>query len=220
MPNILYSALRELLPVAVACASVQVPEVARFEFQAEANSVRLAGDSRRCEFLAGRQCARAALKAIGFQPCPLPADVSGLPRWPDGALASISHSKGQCLAVAAKSSDYRLLGLDLEKTNRLSPSAIKRTVRPEEQVYVQGGQKRASLIFSAKEAFYKAQFPRWRRQANFHDLQLAVDEEASSLKIQWLDPRFPEELCRLAPMIEFRFRYVEDYVLSACWLEG
>lgn len=214
----LYSSLRALLPDDVACAVASVAETEEFEFRLEADCLSRAGDSRRREFLAGRECARAALEAIGYQRVPILPDPSGVPVWPEGALASISHSKGLCAAIAAKCGGYRILGLDLEKTNRLSPGAIQRTVHPHEEDYVGDDQKRASLIFSAKEAFFKAQFPLWRTHANFHDLELAVDEAACRLKIQGIDKRFPDELRSLAPEIEFRYGYVDDFVVSACWL--
>lgn len=216
----LLASLRALLPDDVACAVAKFPEVAQFEFQEEADCLSGAGLHRQCEFLAGRECARGALERIGFPRVPILPDTSGVPLWPDGALASISHSKGDCAAIAARASGYGMLGLDLEKTNRLGSSAIKRVVHSNEQIYVGDDQKRASLLFSAKEAFYKAQFPRWRTPANFHDLELTVDEASSSLRVEWIDKRFSKELSSRASEIEFRFAFVADYVVSACWLRG
>lgn len=195
-----------------------IPKEAHFEFPVEADCLCTAGDYRKCEFVAGRDCARTALEQLGFARGPILPDDYGVPRWPEGALAAISHSRGYCAAIAARSATYRTLGLDLEKTNRLSPAAIKRTVHPNEQDYVQGEQKKASLIFSAKEAFFKAQFPIWQTHANFHDLEFAVDEAAGRLTVRNIGTRFPEELQSLAELFEFRFSYFEDFVVSACWL--
>lgn len=140
--------------------------------------------------------------------------------WPKGSVACISHSKGYCAAIAGLRSNYRSLGLDLEKTNRLSPAAIKRTVHPDEQAFVQSDQKKASLIFCAKEAFFKAQYPLWYTHANFHDLVLEVDGAAGRLHVASMTERFPEELRDLGPKLQFRYQLVEDFAVVACFLEA
>lgn len=216
--SLLDRALCRLLPVGVTHGVVEIPKKADFEFSSEAELMRTAGDYRKSEFVAGRGCARAALERAGFAREPILSNEDGLPVWPEGALASISHSRGYCAAIASKSEDFRILGLDLEKTNRLSPSAIKRSVHPDEQIYVQSEQKKASLIFCAKEAFFKAQYPVWHTHANFHDLVLSVHEELGQITIQSIDPRFPDDLRALVEQIEFRFSYLGDFVVSACWM--
>ncbi|MFU8849083.1 MAG: hypothetical protein ACNA77_10265, partial [Opitutales bacterium] len=92
----LLAGLRTLLPDDIACAVAKLPGVAQFEFEKEADFLSGAAAHRQCEFLAGRECARGALEEIGFARVPILADASGVPLWPDGALASISHSKGNC----------------------------------------------------------------------------------------------------------------------------
>lgn len=217
--SLLGSALRGLLPPDVVCAVGVIPGESHFEFSVEADGLCTAGDYRKREFVAGRDCARTALEQLGLVRQPILPDEYGVPRWPEGVLGAISHSRGHCAALAAGSGAYRTLGLDLEKTNRLSPSAIKRTVHPDEEAYVQDNQRRASLIFCAKEAFFKAQFPVWHTHANFHDLVFAVDEAEGRLTVRDIGARFPDELRALAPKIAFRFSYFEDFVVSACWLK-
>ena len=79
-----------------------------------------------------------------------------------------------------------------------------------------GDQLKASILFSLKEAFYKAQFPKWRAEGNFRDLALEVDLANGSAKIIEMGSRFKPELLRL----RFRFRVVDDYVVSQCWMPG
>lgn len=210
--------LKNLLPLNIKYAASLIPEESEFEYPSEEDALRTAGDYRRREFVAGRDCAREALEEVGFSKGPILADDFGVPIWPEGSLAVISHSRGYCMAIAGRSSDYRIMGLDLEQTNRLSASAIERVVHPSEQDYVQGDQKKATLMFCAKEAFFKAQFPVWQTHANFHDLALFVEEDKGELTIQHVGRRFPEELRLLAPQIRFRFSYSEEFVVSACWL--
>lgn len=212
-------ALRDLLPEDISHSVCLIPEDSTFEFSLERDSLRTARDYRKREFVAGRDCARDALKQLGFPARPILSDSDGLPMWPKGAVACISHSKGYCATIAGMRTNYRTLGFDLEKTNRLSPAAVTRTVHPDEQSFVQSNQKKASLIFCAKEAFFKAQYPLWFTHANFHDLVLDVNEADGCLHVASISERFPDELRAIAPKLQFRFRFVEDFVLVACWLE-
>ena len=118
------------------------------------------------------------------------------------------------MAMTAKSVDCSLLGLDLEKTNRLSAGAINKVLHPVEQIFAGGDQQKASILFSLKEAFYKAQFPNWRAVGNFSDLALEVDLTNGSAKVREMDARFSPELMRL----RFSFRIVDDYVVSLSWM--
>lgn len=170
---------------------------------------------RRNEFAAGRRCARQALAALGAiagGDALLP-DGEGLPAWPQGFLGSISHSRGVAMAVVAPVAAYSLLGLDLEKTNRLSVAAVRRVVHPLEEGFAGGDQLRASVLFSLKESFYKAQFPRWRTAGNFHDLALEVGWAAGTATVAEMDAHFAPELRDM----RFAFRLVDAYVISLCW---
>jgi 4'-phosphopantetheinyl transferase EntD len=169
---------------------------------------------RQREFATGRLCARRALSALGSVSGNLLPNAAGIPVWPEGVIGSISHSRGVAMAVVARSAGCPLLGLDLEKTNRLSVAAIKRVVHPLEESFVAGDQRKASIIFSLKEAFYKAQFPKWRTDGNFRDLALSVDFEEGSATVRQMDGRFAPELRQL----QFAFRLVDEYVVSLCWL--
>lgn len=169
--------------------------------------------ARQCEFVAGRMCARRGLAALDVPAGDLLPDAEGVPVWPEGVVASISHSGGVAMAVVALSADCRFLGLDLEKTDRLSAAAIQRVVHPLEAGFAGGDQVKASILFSLKEAFYKAQFPLWRTTGNFHDLALSVDLGAGTARVRQMDSRFAPELERA----HFAFNLVGDFVLSLCW---
>ena len=68
---------------------------------------------RRLEYLAGRLAARAALQSVGADD-PIIGSHDGAPVWPHGYCGSISHSAGLAVAVAARSRDWRSLGIDIE----------------------------------------------------------------------------------------------------------
>lgn len=146
--------------------------------------------------------------------------ADGVPVWPDEWLGSISHSKGVVGALVAPVPHCQLLGFDLEHTDRLSPAAMARVVHPAERSWVAGNQQRASLLFSLKEAFYKAQFQRWRQPANFHDLALVVDEALRSARVQWIGDCFADELRGAVEQLNFRYALNGKMALSMCWLRG
>lgn len=195
--------------------SAVVEDISDLE-DAECVKIRSWAPHRQKEFATGRRCARVVLDSLGFEGgAPLVADADGVPVWPEGFVGSISHCRGVVAALAVRTSEYALVGLDLEKTNRLSDAAMKRVIHPEEVDFVQGDQVKASILFSLKEAFYKAQFPRHRTPGNFQDLALSVDAAAGQAEVSEMDTRFAGELVR----VQFAYRIVEDYVLSLCWLE-
>ena len=171
---------------------------------------------RQREFAMGRMCARRALDSLVAGVAGLLPDADGIPQWPEGVVGSISHCRGVAMATVANSADCRLLGLDLEKINRLSAGAINKVLHPIEESFASGDQLKASILFSLKEAFYKAQFPKWRAVGNFRDLALDVDLANGAAKIIEMGSRFKPELLRL----RFRFRVVDDYVVSQCWMPG
>jgi 4'-phosphopantetheinyl transferase EntD len=210
--------LAGLLPAGQSFAVAAVSDRLDTEWPQDAVHLLQAAAHRRAEFSSGRACARHALAQLGVADCALPADAAGVPQWPAGYLASISHSRGLVAAVAGSTKQLQCLGLDLEQTQRLSQAAIARVVHPDEAGWVGQSTLRASLLFSAKEAFYKAQYPRWSTAANFSDICFSVDEQSCKLKIVWLAERFAPDLHAQAASMQLRYAYFGRYVVSLCWL--
>ena len=218
--NELQSALQALLPVKVGCAVQQVAsEAEAFQYAEEGSHLANAAIARRNEFISGRRCARIALAHIGQASCALPADLDGLPIWPSATMGSITHSRGLCCAVAASADKMMHLGIDLEKTTRLSARAMERVVHPLEEATVGEDQALGSLLFSAKEAFYKAQFPVWGAQPNFKDLALQIHSNTQQLSVLKIASNLPIQLRDATHRMKFRYQFVGDYVVTLCWLE-
>lgn len=217
--NELNAAVQALLPAGV-CASADVASAVAepFEFPEEGQHLANAVVARRNEFIAGRRCARAALTALGHVPDALPKDADGLPLWPDGFVGSISHSRGLCCALAARAEAMTCIGLDLEKTTRLSPRAMERVAHPAEADFAGEDLAAGSLLFSAKEAFFKAQFPVWRAQPNFKDLAFQVDPSSQQMTVLKIADHLPVALKHAAKRMQFRYRFFGDYVVTLCWM--
>jgi 4'-phosphopantetheinyl transferase EntD len=153
-------------------------------FPEEAPMVARAIDRRRREVAAGRACARRALELLGSKAVALPADPHRVPRWPAGVVGSITHTHAFCAAAVAWQRDLRSLGLDAERAIRPPRDDVMRLIAtsteaawlatlPEPERGVA-----SALVFSAKEALYKCQFPLTREMLEFHDVELAVDQTA------------------------------------------
>lgn len=128
---------------------------------------------RRSEFLVGRVCAAMALRQLA-----LPEHVGRkdrAPHWPAGTTGSITHTDNLAMAVASQ--DYRAVGIDCENVmdrtradqiNSMIVSDFEVSLRPASMpfnVFV-------TLIFSAKEAFYKAVSASVRRILEFNEVTL------------------------------------------------
>lgn len=132
---------------------------------------------RQAEFLAGRLCAALCLRALGAGDLTVPINPDRSPHWPPGFVGSISHSADQVCAVVARQSRYRLLGVDLEP---LMPKAQAQDLAATILAPADAAQCPPNLdlaafvtvIFSAKEAFYKAIYPSLGRVIGFHDVVL------------------------------------------------
>lgn len=130
----------------------------------EAAAMAAARPGRRREFAAGRVAAHRAMAALGAPVWPVPAGPDRAPVWPPGLVGSISHDAGACLAVLARRSALRSVGVDIEPDAPLDPALWDSICLPEERAWLAarpaGDRGRlARLIFSAKEAVYKLQYP-------------------------------------------------------------
>ena len=137
---------------------------------------------KRVEFSLGRVAVRLALKQIGFDnPVPILRGEKGEPLWPDGITGSISHCYPWSIAVVAKSPNHFAIGIDLESTARFQGPDISDLVcRDVERDWARAGcdfQERVAMIFSAKEAVYKAFYPLCHRYIDFKEVELSWSPE-------------------------------------------
>ena len=172
--------MRDLLPPCVAVRQGYVADFAAPIWPEEAPRVARAVAGRRAEFAAGRALAREALAEFGVLPCAVPSAVDGAPRWPEGFIGSIAHSGAQVVAAIARQQDLRALGIDLEVGIRFKPGMERLVLRPEEIATLPTDATRAlasTILFCAKEAFYKMQYPLTRARLGFQDARVALVSE-------------------------------------------
>ncbi|MFE4641296.1 4'-phosphopantetheinyl transferase [Streptomyces sp. NPDC056730] len=135
---------------------------------------------RRAQFATARACARRALTELGLAPVPLLPGAGGAPRWPDGVVGSITHCDGYRAAVAARAADVAALGIDAELAGPLPRGVLGLVASAGERAALERlaaerpGVYWDRLLFSAKEAVYKAWFPSTGRWLGFAEAEVRL----------------------------------------------
>jgi 4'-phosphopantetheinyl transferase EntD len=171
--------LAGLFPGAVVVRERRIPGDAADLLPSEAVFVKNARPKRINEFAAGRWCARSALAQFGMPDVALHPALDRQPSWPPDYVGSITHTTGFCAAAVAKRSQIQAIGLDSEVVGAPSADIWATICRDEELAWVTSLPETArpaavTLLFSAKEAFYKCQYPLVGEWLDFHDLAVQV----------------------------------------------
>ncbi len=149
-------------------------------FDTEAAAINGVSETRQREFASGRAAAHRALRKLGFSPSPVLKGDSGEPLWPRGVVGSISHCKGLAFCGVAFSKECTSIGVDVEEVNRVLPRLAQR-ILTESELYEWGGRDKDPLLlavaFSAKEAFFKFQYPIAKASVSFKDVMIKHNED-------------------------------------------
>jgi 4'-phosphopantetheinyl transferase EntD len=161
--------LRPLFDPLVARAIGPVEDAVAELSEGERDLVTRAVESRRREFSTGRRLARRLLAERGLSPGPILRDDDRVPIWPASVTGSISHSRDYAVVAVCDADACFGVGIDIEPDEPVKPG-IERIVCTDARG------RRVKLFFSAKEAVYKAFYPRVRVFWSFHDVTLALAE--------------------------------------------
>jgi 4'-phosphopantetheinyl transferase EntD len=205
--------------VAVACA---VPREVEDElYPDERTHVANAVAKRRAEFGTARVTARRVLGELGFPPLSLVPDRDRSPRWPEGVVGTISHCDGLCAVAVARSSVAAGIGLDVECASGLDRTLEATICTETEQMWLESSspgerRHRAKLLFSAKEAFYKCQFPTTHTFLDYKEVDIRVgvdDNRFTILRVHRSGPTW-----RALETAQGRFLRTHDFVVTAATL--
>jgi 4'-phosphopantetheinyl transferase EntD len=138
-------------------------------------------EKRRREFTTVRDCARRAMARLDLPPVPVLSGARGAPIWPAGVVGSMTHCDGYRGAALARAVDVASVGIDAEPHASLPDGVLDAIALPAEQTRTAA--LRATdptvcwdrLLFSAKEAVYKAWFPLTGRWLDFSEADILVD---------------------------------------------
>ncbi len=169
------AAIARMLPEGVVASAGTIADPVAPLAAAELASTGRMSPRRLQEFTAGRGHARSVLEQLGQRLPEVAVGPDRSPLWPAGFVGSISHAGDLVLAVAARSSALRAIGVDLEPAVPLDAELLQRVCRPEELARLATSaapSHRAKLIFSAKESVYKCIAPLTGAFLEFEDVEI------------------------------------------------
>ncbi len=147
--------------------------------------IRRSHPQRIWQYLAGRLCAEQALHLAGL-PGLHRTGLQGLvgrapggaPIWPAGWCGSISHTAGRAVALAAPCTAVQALGVDVETLLDVTalPAVIRACLTPHERAALPADAtqvcRTTTLIFAAKEAYFKAVHANVGRFIDFPEVEV------------------------------------------------
>jgi 4'-phosphopantetheinyl transferase EntD len=172
--------IEEILPAAVAAVEAFDDPPDALLYPEEEAVVARAVDKRQREFTSARVCARAALATLGLPPAPILPGQRGAPGWPNGVVGSMTHCSGYRAAALAHARDVLTIGIDAEVHEALPAGVLDLVSVPDERPRLRrlAADEPAvcwdRLLFSAKEAVYKAWFPLTRAWLDFTEADLTL----------------------------------------------
>jgi 4'-phosphopantetheinyl transferase EntD len=193
--------LELILPAAVECEERFGEAPGGVLFPAEEKIIAQAVEGRRREYAAVRSCARVCLGRLGYRPVPILPGVGGAPIWPAGVLGSMTHCTGYAAAAVAPVPQISAVGIDAEPDAPLPDGVLELVATPAERDRLTAtrpeidGPNWDRLLFSAKEAVYKAWFPLvgdW------------LDHQEAEIRFHPQEPTFTAQLSRDGLIIDRR----------------
>ena len=208
----LSSRICSLFPAGVVAAELREPGDPRWLFPEESVYVGRAVAKRVQEFAAGRLCARRALAEFGILDFPIRVAADRQPIWPDLLVGSITHTAGFCAAVVAERRRIGAVGLDSEVVGDVNAEIWPSICVPGETAWIgslPGSQRPAAvtLIFSAKEAFYKCQYPLVGESLDFRDVSVEAQAWGAGEGVFTIHPQRNIAIAQ-AGALPLRGRYV------------
>jgi len=174
---------RSLLPAAVVLEE-SAPERFGTDLrgltEGEATLMAKAVDKRRREYTAGRVLARRAAAQLGLGSIEVLPRGDRAPQWPTGVVGSITHTRGHVAVALARAAAFRGVGLDVEQAEPLKHRLWDMICTDDDRAmlarYSEPERSRlAKIVFSAKEAAYKAQFAITEQFLGFSAMHIELD---------------------------------------------
>jgi 4'-phosphopantetheinyl transferase EntD len=152
-------------------------------FPEEEKIIAHAVESRRRQYAAVRSCARACLARLGYARVPILPGIGGAPTWPAGVLGSMTHCAGYAAAAVGPLSRISAIGIDAEPDAPLPEGVLDLVATPAERDRLAVTQLEPDspnwdrLLFSAKEAVYKAWFPLTGEWLDHEEVEILFDPQ-------------------------------------------
>jgi len=156
-------------------------------------SIQRSVAKRQAEFLAGRLCARAALRQLDGTDCVPAIGEDRAPIWPAHITGSITHGTGRAAAIVAPKSHWQGLGMDLEdllsadRAERLAGEIL--TPAEMERMAAASAEQIALLVtltFSVKESLFKALYPLVQKRFYFEHAEVLEWDISGQVRLRLL----------------------------------
>jgi 4'-phosphopantetheinyl transferase EntD len=170
-----------ILPAGVECEERFGEAPSGVLFPAEEKIIAQAVEPRRREYAAVRSCARVCLGRLGYAPVAILPGVGGAPIWPAGVLGSMTHCAGYAAAAVGPLPQISAIGIDAEPDAPLPDGVLELVATAAERDRLAAtrpepdGPNWDRLLFSAKEAVYKAWFPLVGEWLDHQEAEVSLD---------------------------------------------
>lgn len=180
-------------------------------------------EKRKREFRAGRLCVRDILLQFGIRDYPVLMNSKRDPDWPKEVCGSISHTSDYCGVAIALKKDIRSIGVDIELVERINMDLQKYICTPDETKWlgpltIHEQKKLLSLIFSAKECFYKCQYPISHTLLDFQDVTVNIDCKSNTF-----EARFNVNVAKIfkkGSCLKGQYLFMQGYVFTGMEIKG
>jgi enterobactin synthetase component D len=133
---------------------------------------------RQLSFVGGRLCAERCLAQLGDAASAVGYGRSGEPIWPQAFQGSITHTRELAHAAAVAAGHAGGIGIDSEHVVETGSEIVASCCTQfERDTWFRDNTidpLRATLLFSAKESFYKAVYPVVQRFVDFNEVEVAA----------------------------------------------
>ena len=131
---------------------------------------------------AARIVARTLLSRLGHVPHAIPKSTAGMPVWPDGLVGSLAHDAKVAVAAMAAQHEFLSVGIDIEPAEPLTPDLLDIVATARERDMIADDPFRGRLLFSIKEAIYKAVYPLDRAFLDHHDVEVSLADSTAVVR--------------------------------------
>jgi 4'-phosphopantetheinyl transferase EntD len=122
---------------------------------------------------AARIVARELMEQLGHPAQAVPrSDAGAAPHWPTGLVGSLAHDASIAVAALASAADFMSIGIDIEPAQPLEPELLDVVATIDERKEIGNRQFGGRLLFTAKEAVYKAVYPLDHAFLDHHDVEV------------------------------------------------
>jgi 4'-phosphopantetheinyl transferase EntD len=140
---------------------------------------------------AARRVARELMNSMGFAGLPILRSTFGSPIWPAGVVGSMAHDDRIAVAAVGMQQDLDAVGIDIELATPLPQEMLELIATPQERRAIADNPLGAKLLFTIKEAVYKAAYPLDLGFLDFYDIEvdlagrLATTRVGRTLTLHW-----------------------------------